>query len=129
MHASTLWMLPKWQCVSGSMCVKYILLIAAISRSSAPATAITWTCCHSGVPLDRREVRRFYNLWFLLLHYVDQERKLISAFPSQWSNAGVDPPDAMTLRDALWADGALREAFIVGNPAHLSAQAKNICSL
>jgi hypothetical protein len=73
------------------------------------------------VHLTGGEVKRFYTIWFPLLHYVNQQRKLLPAFPDQWGDASVDVQDAVILRDALWADDALREAFIAENPASLSA--------
>jgi hypothetical protein len=66
------------------------------------------------------EVQRFYTIWFPLLRYVNQKRKLIPAFLDRDDDASVDIQDAVTLRDALWADDSLREAFIADNPANLS---------
>lgn len=71
--------------------------------------------------LSKSEVERFYRIWFPLLHYVNQQQKLLPTFPSQWGNADVAPEDAVLLRDALWANDSLREAFIAENPANLSA--------
>ena len=66
------------------------------------------------------EVERFYRIWFPLLYYVNQQRHLVDYFPSTWGKASVEPSAAVTLRDALWADDSLREAFISENPANLS---------
>jgi hypothetical protein len=66
------------------------------------------------------EVKRFYSIWFLLLHYVNQKKKLVKSFPAEWGKVSVRPEDALPLRDALWADDSLREAFIAENPAKLS---------
>ena len=54
--------------------------------------------------LTDEEVKRFYSIWFPLLHYVNQQRKLLPRFPEKWVDAHVDPQDAVKLRDALWAD-------------------------
>ncbi len=70
--------------------------------------------------LSSGETQRFYTIWFPLLHYVNQQKKLIKEFPAQYGDASVDPQDAITLREALWADDSLREGFIAENPAHLS---------
>jgi hypothetical protein len=71
--------------------------------------------------LPSHEVNRFYRIWFPLLYFVNQQRQLVSTFPSTWgNNVSVEPSVAVTLRDALWADDTLREAFIVQNPAKLS---------
>jgi hypothetical protein len=72
------------------------------------------------VHLAGDEVKRFYTIWFPLLHYVNQQQKLIPEFPDHWGNASVDTQDAAKLRDALWADDALRDAFVTENPANLS---------
>jgi hypothetical protein len=70
--------------------------------------------------LPSHEVERFYRIWFPLLYYINQQRHLVDTFPSTWGNASVEPSAAITLRDALWADDSLREAFIAQNPAKLS---------
>src|SRR5262249_53135895 len=69
------------------------------------------------------ETERFYRIWFALLHYVNAQRHLVPAFPATWEEAtqeGSMPLDAVQpLRDALWAEDALREQFIVDNPTGL----------
>ena len=70
--------------------------------------------------LTKPEVERFYHLWFPLLHYVNQQRNLVPSFPQAWHDAQVAPEVVVPLRDALWEDDALREAFIAENPAKLS---------
>ena len=70
--------------------------------------------------LNESEVARFYSIWFPLLHFVNQHRKVVPTFPKEWRNAGVSPEVAVPVRDALWEDDALREAFITENPARLS---------
>jgi hypothetical protein len=69
--------------------------------------------------LTSQEVERFYTIWFPLLHYVNQERKLVSSFPKVWRDAHVQPEVAVLLRDALMEDDDLRKAFITENPANL----------
>lgn len=70
--------------------------------------------------LSSNEVERFYNIWFPLLHYVNQHRELVPSFPQQWRDANVHPEVAMPLREALWEDDSLREAFMAENPTNLS---------
>ncbi len=70
--------------------------------------------------LTSDEVKRFYMIWFPLLHYVNQQRKLVREFPDHWGTTSVDTQDAVKLRDALWSDDTLREGFITDNPASLS---------
>lgn len=70
--------------------------------------------------LNESEVARFYSIWFPLLHFVNQHRNVVPAFPKEWRNAGVSPEVAVPVRDALWEDDSLRETFITENPARLS---------
>ncbi len=70
--------------------------------------------------LNKSEVARFYSIWFRLLHFVNQRRNIVPSFPKEWRNVGVSPEVAAPVRDALWEDDALREAFITENPAALS---------
>lgn len=70
--------------------------------------------------LSEGEVERFYRIWFPLLHFVNRHRNVVPAFPREWRNAGVSPEVVVPVRDALWEDDALREAFITENPAKLS---------
>jgi hypothetical protein len=72
------------------------------------------------VHLAEKEVVRFYHIWFSLLHFVNQRRKVAPSFPKEWRNANVSPEVAVPIRNALWEDDALREAFIGENPARLS---------
>ncbi len=70
--------------------------------------------------LSAPDVERFYRIWFPLLYYVNQKRQLVDYFPGTWGKSSVEPSAAVTLRDALWADDALRETFIAENPAKLA---------
>jgi hypothetical protein len=69
--------------------------------------------------LTPQQTERFYRIWFALLHYVNEQRHLASDFPDAPGVANIQPADAIQLRNALWADDALREAFIADNPAGL----------
>ncbi len=74
--------------------------------------------------LAPHETERFYRIWTPLLQFVNQKRKLVAPF-STTSVPGkitIPLPDAVKLRDALWEDDALREAFIAENPAELSGE-------
>ncbi len=70
--------------------------------------------------LSVKQVERFYNIWFPLLHYANRQLKIVESFPAKWRNANVEPAVAVPLRDALWENDSLREAFIADNPAGLS---------
>lgn len=70
--------------------------------------------------LSSKDAKRFFTVWFKLLHYVNQRQKLVPTFPKEWRNGGVQPRVALPLRNALWADDSLRDAFIAENPYDLS---------
>src|SRR5260370_3139270 len=68
-----------------------------------------------------QETERFYRIWFALLHYVNTQLHLVPAFPASLGEQDVSPEDTIQVRDALWANDALREQFIAENPAQLPA--------
>jgi len=70
--------------------------------------------------LSESEVERFYSVWFPLLHFVNQHRNVVPSFPQEWRDANVSPEVAVPVRDALWENDELLEAFIAENPAQLS---------
>src|SRR5260370_2863996 len=71
--------------------------------------------------LPPQETERFYRIWFPLLHYVNTQLQLVPAFPVAPGKEEVSTADIIQVRDALWADDALREQFIAENPAQLPA--------
>jgi hypothetical protein len=71
--------------------------------------------------LAPQEVERFYHIWFALLHYVNTQLQLVPSFPAAPGEEAVSTDVTLQLRDALWANDALREQFIADNPAQLSA--------
>jgi hypothetical protein len=73
------------------------------------------------VILTPQDTERFYSIWFPLLHFVNQQRQLVAAFPASYGPGSVATEDAARLRDALWADDGLRAAFVAQNPAQLAA--------
>lgn len=77
--------------------------------------------------LSPEEAEHFYQLWFPLLHFVNEQRHLVPSFPARWTpRARISPSVALPLRDAVWEDDSLREAFIKANPAKLSPADLNI---
>ncbi len=70
--------------------------------------------------LTPRGTQRFYSIWFPLLQFVSRRTGLVPHFPSTYGEGSVLPSDAATLRNKLWADDALRTAFIAENPVGLS---------
>jgi hypothetical protein len=69
--------------------------------------------------LPPEQVKRFYHIWFELLHYVHEQRNLVPNFPDTPMAMSISPEDALQLRTALWADDSLLESFIATNPAGL----------
>ncbi len=55
-----------------------------------------------------------------MLYYVNEQRHLADQIPSTLGKGSVEPSAFIGLRDALWADDSLREAFIAENPAKLA---------
>jgi len=72
--------------------------------------------------LPPQETARFYRIWFALLHYVNTQLHLVPAFPATPGVETVSTEVTLKLRDALWANDALREQFIAENPAQLPAE-------
>jgi hypothetical protein len=72
--------------------------------------------------LDTQDVERFYAIWKPLILFVNRRLRLVppmmrADFAGPW-----DIRQVMTIRDAMWADDSLREAFVAENPAGLSAE-------
>jgi hypothetical protein len=72
--------------------------------------------------LQLQDIKRFYHVWFALLHFINEELHIVPAFPEALSDIPVSPQDTVQLRDALWMHDDLRERFIADNPAQLSAE-------
>jgi hypothetical protein len=73
--------------------------------------------------LAQAQADRFFALWFPLLSYVNEERHLVPDRPVAGGSPPFTTPEAVLLRNALWADDTLLDAFVRENPAGLSADA------
>lgn len=62
--------------------------------------------------LPPQETKRFYRIWFALLHYVNTQLQLVPTFPATPGEEDVSTEVTIQLRDALWANDGLREQFI-----------------
>jgi len=71
--------------------------------------------------LPPEQTERFYRIWFALFRYINEQRQLVPPLPATPERASISPADAFKLRNALWADEALRESFIESNPAGLTS--------
>src|SRR5512145_2391774 len=67
------------------------------------------------------ETEQFYRIWWSLLYYVNSKRNIAPELLER-KPGPLDIQLALPIREALWSDDALREAFIVENPARLSAE-------
>jgi hypothetical protein len=70
--------------------------------------------------LSPDQVEHFYALWKPLILFVNERLRLEPALLGAGGDEPWDPQKIYTVREALWADDALREAFLAENPAHLS---------
>ncbi len=64
------------------------------------------------------QVNRFYGIWFPLLRFVNQKRKVIDE--TLLRTESLNPNDAAVVRNSLWSDDRLLEDFVCENPAALS---------
>jgi hypothetical protein len=70
--------------------------------------------------LPPEQVEHFYAIWKPLILFVNERLRLELALLGAGGDEPWDPQKVYTVREALWADDALREAFMAENPAHLS---------
>lgn len=70
--------------------------------------------------LSGDQVKRFYSIWTPLLMFVNHERRLLLGVHVWDEHNPLEPERVKVLRDALWGDDSLREAFVARNPAGLS---------
>jgi len=72
--------------------------------------------------LSPEQVERFYHIWFALLRFVNEQRQLISDFPTSGEEGELSTSDELQMRDAFWADESLLQQFLATNPAGLGVQ-------
>jgi hypothetical protein len=70
--------------------------------------------------LNASQVERFYGIWLPLMLFVNRRLQLVQEMLPPDFSGPYDVSEVRKLRDALWADDSLREAFIAENPAQLS---------
>jgi hypothetical protein len=71
------------------------------------------------VILPPRETDRFYRIWWALLRYTKAQRHPLPDLPARPAQGSLPLSEVAKIREALWADDALRETFIAENPAAL----------
>lgn len=65
---------------------------------------------------------RFYAIWKPLLFFVNWQRQLAPALLDADPGTKLNLPDAFKIRQAIWEDETLLDAFVAQNPAQLSAE-------
>jgi hypothetical protein len=69
--------------------------------------------------LQPDETERFYRIWFAMLSYANRRLKLVRDLPESPREGSIEVQDAYKIATAVWADDALRHAFIDENPSRL----------
>src|SRR5215211_4759670 len=69
--------------------------------------------------LQPQETERFYRIWFAMLSHANRRLKLVRDLPVSPREGSIDVQDAYKIATAVWADDALRHAFIDENPSEL----------
>jgi hypothetical protein len=72
------------------------------------------------LPVPQSE--RFYAIWKPLLFFVNRQRQLAPALLDADPGTKLNLPDVFKIRQAIWEDEALLDAFITQNPAQLSTE-------
>ena len=70
--------------------------------------------------LPPEQVKRFYAIWKPLLLFVNQKLRVEPAMLGIGVDERWDHQQVYAIREALWTDDSVREAFIAENPAHLA---------
>jgi len=71
--------------------------------------------------LSSKDVNLFYRLMWPLQFYVNQQRQILPHVDSLEAYIVCPQPDKLQVRNALYENIGLLDAFIAENPAHLSA--------
>jgi hypothetical protein len=66
------------------------------------------------------QVARFYTIWKPLLFFVNEQRQLVPSLLGANDRTTLPAQDVFKIREVLWSDDSLREAFLAQNPAKLS---------
>lgn len=68
------------------------------------------------------QVDRFYQIWRPLLHFVNEELKVVPILPGKGPKDSLDVNLAIKVRDSLWKHETVLDKFIAKNPAQLSRE-------
>ena len=70
--------------------------------------------------LSMEEGKRFFTIWWLLLHHVNQEKNLLGRRLEEMEASVLPDLERMQLRRELWKDNTLLQSFVAKNPCRLS---------
>lgn len=71
--------------------------------------------------LSDTEAKIFYEAWWPLLWWVNEQRKVVPPLPRRAGAGSISPEHAAKVRDVLWAETSLLRTFVAENPARLEA--------
>jgi hypothetical protein len=69
--------------------------------------------------LPPEQANRFYRIWWPLLRFVDEQRHVLNDLVDSATEGTLPLQTAFKLRQVLWADDTLLQAFVTHNPASL----------
>ena len=72
--------------------------------------------------LSEEDAEQFYRLWFSLLSFANERRKLVEGWPDSPQLGNIDPNSAIKIRDAIWADTSLLSLYCESNPSGFSEE-------
>ncbi|MDP2316382.1 MAG: hypothetical protein Q8P41_26020 [Pseudomonadota bacterium] len=71
--------------------------------------------------LSPDDARAFFSLWYCIDAFVSQRRAVAPGFETPAQMRGAAPATVVRIRDVLWSDPTLLDAFVAENPFDLPA--------
>lgn len=78
--------------------------------------------------LVAEEATRFYSIWWSLLYFVNQKRRLVEDLTKEVKIGALPLEKGAILRAELWKHPELIESFVTTNPANLSVRDLSVAS-
>ena len=78
--------------------------------------------------IEAEDAKRFYTIWWYLLYFVNQERKLVKDLIKEVEIGALPLENGAKLRTELWKHPELLGSFVATNPANLSARDLSVAS-
>lgn len=79
-----------------------------------------------GMILAPEDAALFYRAWWPLLAWVNDQRHIVTSFPTPTPDRPIPVPIANPVRLALWADDSLREQFLVERGSALASAEREL---